>query len=61
MPDFSGLLGLFEHFKRLQKNILLTFPVSDLPYGSPVRIFNGSRSGDADCPVKFIGGREDNG
>jgi hypothetical protein len=54
------LLGLFEYFKRFQKDFPLTFPVSDLPHGSPVRVFNGSRSGDSNSPVKFIGGRENN-
>jgi len=61
MPDLSWLLGLFEHFESLQKNFPLTIPVSDLPDGSPVRIFNGSGSGDADGPMKFIGGGKNNG
>jgi hypothetical protein len=61
MPDFSGLLGLFEHFKRLQKNIPLTFPVSDLSHGPTVGVFDGGRSGYADGPMKFISGCEDNG
>jgi hypothetical protein len=61
MPDLSGSLSLLEHFKGFQKDLPLAFPVSDLSYGSSVRILNGSRSRDADCPVKFIGGREDDG
>jgi hypothetical protein len=61
MPDLSWLLGLFECFKGFKKDFPLTFPVSDLPHGSPVRVFNGGRSGDADSPMKFIGGCEDNG
>jgi hypothetical protein len=61
MPDLSCLLGLFKHLKRFQKNVPLTFPVSDLPHGSPVRVFNGSRSWDADSPLKFIGGCKNNG
>jgi hypothetical protein len=61
MPDLSRLLGFFEYFKRFQKDFPLTFPVSDLPHGSPVRILNGSRSGNADRSMKIIGGGEDNG
>jgi len=61
MPDLSWLLGFFKHFNRLQKNVSLSFPVSDLPHGSPVRVFNGSRSGDAYSPMKIRGGCEDNG
>ena len=61
MPDFSWLFGFFKHFKRFQKNVPLTFPVSDFPHGSPVGILNGSRSGDSNSAVKFIGRCKDNG
>ena len=61
MPDLSWLLGLFKHLKSFEKNFPLTFPVSGLPQGSPVRILNSSGPGDADSPMKIMGGCEDNG
>ena len=61
MPNLPWFLGLFKHLKSFQKNFPLTCYVSDLPHGSPVRIFNGSRSGNAYSPMKFIGGRENDG
>ncbi len=61
MPDLPWFFGLFEDFKGFQKDSSLTFPVSGLPHGSPVRVFNGGRSGDTYRPVKIVGGCEDNG
>ncbi len=61
MPDFSRLFGPFKHFKGFQKDLPLTFSVSNLPDGSPVRVLNGRRPGDADRPMKFISGCKNNG
>jgi hypothetical protein len=60
MPDFTWFFGLFKNFKSFQKDIPLTYSISDLPYGSPVRVFNGGRSGNAYSPMKFISGYENN-
>jgi hypothetical protein len=61
MPDLPWLLGLFEYLKSFKQDFSLTFPISHLTHRPTIRIFNGSRSGDADSPMKFIGGCEDNG
>jgi hypothetical protein len=61
MPDLPWFFDFFEYFKSFQKNFPLTFPVSHLSHGPAVRICNGSRSGYAYRPVKFIRGCENNG
>ena len=61
MPNLPWFLCLFKYLKGFKKNFPLPFHVSDLPHGSPVWEFNGGGSGDAYSPMKFIGGRENNG
>jgi hypothetical protein len=61
MSDLPWFFGLFKNLQGFQKNIPLTLPVSHLSYRSPVRIFNGCRSGDPNSPVKIVGGSENNG